>query len=111
VDQNGIITGTFTNGQITKLAQVALSTFNNVNGLIQAGTNAWTQSLASGAPSIGVANQGGRGGILGSNLELSNVDVATEFTNMILNQRGYEANSKIITTTDQLMQATLAMKQ
>ena len=111
VDQNGIITGTFTNGQITKLAQVALSTFNNVNGLIQAGNNAWTQSLASGAPSIGVANQGGRGGILGSNLELSNVDVATEFTNMILNQRGYEANSKIITTTDQLMQATLAMKQ
>ena len=111
VDQNGIISGTFTNGQITKLAQVALSTFNNVNGLIQAGNNAWTQSLASGAPSIGVANQGGRGGILGSNLELSNVDVATEFTNMILNQRGYEANSKIITTTDQLMQDTLAMKQ
>ncbi len=110
VDQNGIITGTFTNGQIQKLAQVALTTFNNVNGLIQAGNNAWTQSLASGSPSIGVASQGGRGGILGSNLELSNVDVATEFTNMILNQRGYEANSKIITTTDQLLQATLAMK-
>jgi len=111
VDQNGIISGTFTNGQIQKLAQVALSTFNNVNGLIQAGNNAWTQSLASGSPSIGIANQGGRGGILGSNLELSNVDVATEFTSMILNQRGYEANSKIITTTDQLMQDTLAMKQ
>jgi flagellar hook protein FlgE len=111
VDQNGIISGTFTNGQIVKLAQVAISSFNNVNGLIQAGNNAWTQSLSSGAPSIGVAGQGGRGGILGSNLELSNVDVATEFTNMILNQRGYEANSKIITTTDQLMQATLAMKQ
>ncbi|MDR3684042.1 MAG: flagellar hook protein FlgE [Geothrix sp.] len=111
VDQSGIISGTFTNGQIQKLAQVALSTFNNVNGLIQAGNNAWTQSLASGSPSIGIPNQGGRGGILGSNLELSNVDVATEFTNMILNQRGYEANSKIITTTDQLMQATLAMKQ
>ena len=111
VDQNGIISGTFTNGQIKKLAQVALSTFNNVNGLIQAGNNAWTQSLASGSPSIGIANQGGRGGILGSNLELSNVDVATEFTSMILNQRGYEANSKIITTTDQLMQDTLAMKQ
>jgi len=111
VDGNGIISGTFSNGQITKLAQVALSTFNNVNGLIQAGNNSWTQSLASGAPSTGVANQGGRGGILGSNLELSNVDVASEFTNMILNQRGYEANSKIITTTDTLMQDTLNMKQ
>jgi flagellar hook protein FlgE len=111
VDQNGIISGTFTNGQIVKLAQVALSTFNNVNGLVQAGNNEWTQSLSSGAPSIGVAGQGGRGSVLGSNLELSNVDVATEFTDMILNQRGYEANSKIITTTDQLLQDTLAMKQ
>jgi flagellar hook protein FlgE len=111
VDQNGVISGTFTNGQVIQLAQVALSTFNNVNGLIQSGNNHWAQSLSSGSPTIGVANQGGRGGVLGSNLELSNVDVATQFTNMILNQRGYEANSKIITTTDQLLQVTLAMKQ
>jgi flagellar hook protein FlgE len=111
VDQNGVISGTFTNGQVIQLAQVALSSFNNVNGLIQSGNNHWAQSLSSGSPTIGVPNQGGRGGVLGSNLELSNVDVATQFTNMILNQRGYEANSKIITTTDQLMQATLAMKQ
>jgi flagellar hook protein FlgE len=111
VDQNGIISGTFTNGQVIQLAQVALSTFNNVNGLVQAGNNHWAQSLASGSPTVGVANQGGRGGILGSNLELSNVDVATQFTNMILNQRGYEANAKIVTTTDQLLQDTLNMKQ
>jgi flagellar hook protein FlgE len=111
VDQSGIISGTFTNGQVLQLAQVALSTFNNVNGLVQAGNNEWTQSLSSGSPSIGAAKEGGRGSVLGSNLELSNVDVATEFTNMILNQRGYEANSKIVTTTDQLMQDTLNMKQ
>jgi flagellar hook protein FlgE len=111
VDQNGIISGTFTNGQVIQLAQVALSTFNNVNGLVQAGNSHWAQSLASGSPTVGVANQGGRGGILGSNLELSNVDVATEFTRLILSQRGYEANSKIVTTTDQLLQDTLNLKQ
>ena len=111
VDQNGIISGTFTNGQVIQLAEVALSTFNNVNGLVQAGNSHWAQSLASGSATVGVANQGGRGGILGSNLELSNVDVATEFTKLILSQRGYEANSKIVTTTDQLLQVTLALKQ
>jgi flagellar hook protein FlgE len=111
VDQNGIISGTFTNGQVIQLAQVALSSFNNMNGLVQTGNNHWGQSLASGSPTIGLANQGGRGGILGSNLELSNVDVAGEFTRLILSQRGYEANSKIVTTTDQLMQVTLNLKQ
>jgi flagellar hook protein FlgE len=111
VDSNGIISGTFTNGQVASLAQVALSSFNNQNGLVQDGNNHWGQSLASGAPTIGQANQGGRGGVLGSNLELSNVDVASEFTNLIVAQRGYEANSKIVTTTDQLMQETLNLKQ
>ncbi len=111
VDQTGIISGTFTNGQVIQLAQVALSSFNNVNGLVQAGNSHWAQSLSSGSPTIGVAGQGGRGGVLGSNLELSNVDVATEFTKLILSQRGYEANSKIVTTTDQLLQVTLNLKQ
>ena len=111
VDQNGIISGTFTNGQVIPLAQVALSTFNNANGLIQAGNNHWGQSLASGSPTIGLANQGGRGGVLGSNLELSNVDMAGEFTKLILSQRGYQANSRLVTTTDQLLQETLNLKQ
>ena len=111
VDQNGIISGTFTNGQVISLAQVAVATFNNNNGLVQAGNNAWGQSLASGTPTIGQANQGGRGGILGSNLELSNVDMATEFTNLMLAQNGYQANSKAITTSNQLLQVTLNMIQ
>ena len=111
VDQNGIVSGTFTNGQVIALAQIAISSFNNMNGLVQTGNNHWGQSLASGSPTIGLANQGGRGGVLGSNLELSNVDVAGEFTKLILSQRGYEANSKIVTTTDQLMQVTLNLKQ
>ena len=111
VDQNGIISGTFTNGQVISLAQVSLATFNNVNGLVQTGNNHWGQSLAYGAPTIGLANQGGRGGVLGSNLELSNVDMAGEFTKLILSQRGYQANSRVVTTTDQLLQETLNLKQ
>jgi flagellar hook protein FlgE len=111
VDQNGVISGTFTNGQVIALAQVAISTFNNVNGLVQTGNNHWGQSLSSGSPTFGLANQGGRGGVLGANLELSNVDVAGEFTKLILSQRGYQANSKIVTTTDQLLQETLNLKQ
>ena len=111
VDQDGIISGTFTNGQILNLAQLALSSFTNTNGLQQSGNNHWSQSLASGAPTIGVANAAGRGGILGSNLELSNVDVASEFTKLIVSQRGYQANAKIVTTTDELLQVTLNLKQ
>ena len=111
VDQNGVISGTFTNGQVIALAQVALSTFNNVNGLVQTGNNHWGQTLSSGSPTIGLANQGGRGGVLGSNLELSNVDMAGEFTKLILSQRGYQANSRLVTTTDQLLQETLNLKQ
>jgi len=111
VDQNGVISGTFTNGQVIALAQVAISTFSNMNGLVQTGNNHWGQSLASGSPTIGLANQGGRGGVLGSNLELSNVDVAGEFTKLILSQRGYQANSRIVTTTDELLQETLNLKR
>ncbi|HJW34448.1 MAG TPA: flagellar hook protein FlgE [Holophagaceae bacterium] len=111
VDQNGIITGSFTNGQVIPLGQVALATFNNNNGLVQQGNNQWSQSLASGSPTIGLANAGGRGGVLGANLELANVDIASEFTKLILSQRGYQANGKIVTTTDQLLQETLNLKQ
>ncbi len=111
VDQNGVVTGSFTNGQVIPLAQVALATFNNNNGLIQQGNNQWSQSLASGSPTIGVANSGGRGGVLGANLELANVDVASEFTKLILSQRGYQANGRIVTTTDELLQETLNLKR
>ncbi len=111
VDQNGVITGTFSNGQVIPLAQVALATFNNNNGLIQQGNNQWSQSLASGSPTIGLANNGGRGGVLGANLELANVDVASEFTKLILSQRGYQANGRIVTTTDELLQETLNLKR
>lgn len=109
VDQNGIITGNFTNGQTLQLAQVALATFPNMNGLSKEGNNSWSQTLASGAPNIGAADQGGRGKVLGGQLELSNVDTATEFTQLIVAQRGYQANSRIVTTADTLLQEVLNM--
>ncbi|MBP1629019.1 MAG: flgE [Holophagaceae bacterium] len=111
VDQNGQIIGAFTNGQTMALAQVSLASFNNQAGLSKLGNNCWSETLASGTPAIGVANQAGRGQVLGSQLELSNVDVASEFTQLIVNQRGYQANSRVVTTTDQLLQETLNLKQ
>jgi len=111
VDTNGNIIGTFTNGQTMTLAQVAVSIFSNNNGLAMAGSNDWSTTLASGSANVGQANSGGRGTILGSNLESSNVDVATEFTKLIINQNGYQANSRVITTANTLLQTVISMVQ
>jgi flagellar hook protein FlgE len=111
VDQNGNIIGTFTNGQTMPLAQVAVSTFSNDNGLVMNGSNTWTTTLASGAANVGAANTGGRATVLGSNLESSNVDVATEFTKLIINQNGYQANSRVITTANTLLQTVISLIQ
>ena len=111
VDQDGNIVGTFTNGQTMPLAQVAVSTFANQNGLIMSGSNTWSTTLASGTANVGIANSGGRATVLGSNLESSNVDVATEFTKLIINQNGYQANSRVITTANTLLQTVISMIQ
>jgi flagellar hook protein FlgE len=111
VDQNGTLVGTFTNGQTAPLAQVAVTTFANQNGLAKSGANTWSMTLASGAPNVGTANAGGRGTVLGSNLENSNVDVATEFTKLIINQNGYQANSRVITTSNTLLQTVISLIQ
>jgi flagellar hook protein FlgE len=111
VDQSGVLTGNFTNGQTVPLGQVALATFSNMNGMSKQGDNLFAETLTSGGPNTGAANQGGRGAILGANLELSNVDVAEEFTKLIINQRGYQANSRIVTTSDELLQETLNLKR
>jgi len=111
VDQNGFIIGTFTNGQTYALAQVALSIFTNNNGLQKAGENIWKETYASGPANVGTANDLGRGAVLGSHYEMSNVDVADEFTRLIITQRGYQANSRIVTTSDEMMQETLSLKR
>ena len=111
VDQNGFIIGTFTNGQTYNVARVALSIFTNNNGLEKCGDNIWKETYASGPANVGCANDVGRGSVLGSHLEMSNVDVADEFTRLIITQRGYQANSRIVTTSDEMMQETLSLKR
>jgi flagellar hook protein FlgE len=107
VSQKGELIGAFTNGQNIPIAQVAMAMFTNVNGLQKAGNNSWTETLASGAANLAAANQGGRGYIQGNSLELSNVDTATELTQMIVSQQGYQANSRVITTANTLLQEVL----
>lgn len=111
VDQNGQIIGNFTNGQTVPLAQVAITTFPNQGGLAKNGSNTWTETESSGVANVGAANKGGRGAVLGANLELSNVDVASEFTALIISQRGYQANGRLVTTSDELLQETLNLKR
>jgi flagellar hook protein FlgE len=107
IDSAGQIIAAFGTGQSITVGQLALANFNNPQGLVKAGSNLFVTSQASGLASVGVAGTGGRGTLIGSSLEQSNVDIATEFTQMILAQRGYEANSKGITVADQILQTTL----
>jgi flagellar hook protein FlgE len=104
---DGTIQGIFSNGQTAELARLSLATFNNPNGLLKTGQNRFSASVSSGEPSLGVPGEGGRGTTAGSALELSNVDIANEFINMLIAQRGYQANSRIITTTDSVLQEAI----
>jgi flagellar hook protein FlgE len=111
IDTSGQIVATIGAGQTVVLGQLALANFNNPGGLQKLGANGFGETAAAGIANIGVAGTGGRGTLIGSSIEQSNVDMAQEFTQMILAQRGYEANSKSITTADQLLQETLSLKQ
>lgn len=111
ITSDGTITATFGAGQTVSIGKLALATFNNPKGLVKMGSNRYSESAAAGLPNIGVCGTGGRGTLIGSALESSNVDIAQEFTAMILAQRGYQANSKTITTSDELLQETLQLKR
>jgi flagellar hook protein FlgE len=111
IESDGTIEGQFSNSQTLALGQMALANFANPQGLIRMGDNSFATTLASGAPVIGIPGTGGRGVLNGGSLEQSNVDIATEFSNMIVTQRGYEANARVVTTFDQLTQDTINMKQ
>jgi flagellar hook protein FlgE len=100
----GTITGVFTNGQTRSLGQVALARFVAPTQLSKMGKNLYAETNGSGQPIVGMASTSGLGEILPNSLEQSNVDLAEEFVRMISYQRGFQANSRIITTTDQLMQ-------
>jgi flagellar hook protein FlgE len=111
VSQQGLITGVFTNGRTQALGQIALATFANPVGLEKAGNSLYIESADSGKAQIGVAGQAGRGTLSGGTLEMSNVDLAAEFTNLIVAQRGFQANSRVITTSDEILQDLVNLKR
>jgi flagellar hook protein FlgE len=110
-DSTGTIVGSFSNGLKQNLAQVALATFNNPAGLTKSGTSLYSQSNNSGDVRISTANSGGAGTLTPSSLEMSNVDLSEEFSNMIITQRGFQANSKIITVSDEMIETLVNLKR
>ena len=111
IDNTGTVQGIFSNGQTVAIGQIALASFANEQGLLRAGSNNFESTLSSGPANIGQAGAGGRGTITGGSLELSNADIATEFSQLILAERGYEANARTITTFDQVTQDAINLKQ
>jgi flagellar hook protein FlgE len=111
IDGNGQIMGVYDDGNSYLLGQLAVSKFNNPEGLEKAGNNNYTASNNSGAPEFGTANEGGFGAVRQGVLEMSNVDLANEFTEMIITSRSYQANSKTITTSDEMLQELIDLKR
>lgn len=111
IGSDGVVTGIFTNGLTRSLGQIAVSNFSNPNGLSRVGSNLWRATDNSGIPVVGTAESGGRGAINSGFLEQSNVDISSEFTDLIVTQRGFQANTKIITTVDEMLQDLINMKR
>ncbi len=111
IDQSGVVTGAYTNGQKKNIAQIGLATFINPGGLEKAGENLFVLSNNSGIANVSTPDSQGKGKVIAGVLEMSNVDLAEEFTNMIVTQRGFQANSRIITTSDQMLQELLTLKR
>jgi flagellar hook protein FlgE len=111
VDSSGVITGVYSNGNKAPIGQVAMAIFTNPQGLTAEGDNNFRVTNNSGLPNIGAAETGGRGKITAGALEMSNVDLAEQFTDMIVTQRGFQANSRSITTSDQMLQELLTLKR
>ncbi len=107
IQDGGMLVASYSNGKTTTLAQVAVAQISNPDSLIATANNDYTLGTDTLAPAVGAAGTGGRGQVVGSSIEASNVDMATEFTNLIVFQRGYEANSKVVTTIDQMSQTLL----
>jgi len=107
----GQILAQYSDGNQVVVGQVAMATIRNPESLIAVGDNNYQLSANTALPAVGLPDSGGRGQVIGGSIESSNVDIATEFTNLIVFQRGYEANAKVVTTADQLSQDTINLKQ
>ncbi len=111
VDSRGIITGYFTNGVNQTLAQISLASFNNPSGLLRQGDNMYAESANSGGAIIGFSGTSNQSTITPGALESSNVDLSEEFTNMIIAQRGFQANARVITTADEMLTELVNLKR
>lgn len=111
IGTDGTIIGIYDNDETRSLARVALFTFENPAGLKQAGSSLFTESSNSGLANQGAPGEGGKGTIIPGSLEMSNVDLSEEFTDMIVTQRGFQANSRIITTSDEMLQELVNLKR
>jgi flagellar hook protein FlgE len=111
VDYRGMITGYFTNGTSTNLAQLALASFDNPSGLQRTGENVYTESANSGLAILDYAGDGSASSVTPGALESSNVDISQEFTNMIIAQRGFQANARVISTADEILQELVNIRR
>ena len=111
IDRTGLITGAFTNGVTVPLAQIVLADFNNPTGMLRSGDNMYTTSGNSGGAVLGFPLEGSQSFVTSGALEMSNVDLAQEFTNMIVTQRGFQANSRVITNSDEMLQEVVNLKR
>jgi len=111
IGADGTIQGTFSNGQTQALGQILLATFANETGLSRNGSNEFLATLTSGAANIGIPGTGGRGTLDGGALEQSNVDISKQFADLIVAESGYQANAKVVTTLDTIVQTTINLIQ
>jgi flagellar hook protein FlgE len=111
VSDGGQLVAQYTNGQQSVVGQIAVAAIRNPESLLAVGSNSYQLSTQSSTPAIGLPGTGGRGDVLGGTLESSTVDIAKQFTDLIVFQRGYQANAKVITTADELSQETIGLKR
>jgi flagellar hook protein FlgE len=110
IDPQGNVTANYTNGQVKKIARLSVANFTDINGLQRRGSNLYSETVASGQPLLNKPGDAGMGTISSSMLEESNVDLAGEIIKMVIIQRGYEANSKVISTTDAMMNTLINIR-
>jgi flagellar hook protein FlgE len=111
IGADGVLRGTFSDDVQRDIGIVAIADFTNPAGLERVGETAFRATANSGTPELGVAGQGSRGDLMGGTLEMSNVDLSAEFTNLILAQRGFQASSRVITTSDQVLEELVNIKR
>ena len=110
-NDEGVLSAMYSNGEVKDLAQVVLAKFENAEAMFKVGNNRFKESRDSGQPAIGAPNRAGRGKLFAKSLERSTVDIASEFVQLIQGQRNFQANAKVITTTDQLLEEVIQLKR